>query len=287
MLDDLDKYATDRLMRYVNVPLRFQPQINVVYPPDNNTEFERWFAQRFTGANTDRVYIGVMWCGFQVNHNYGKDERAMLRLQSFIDTLPTEYKYFTISQFDDGVGVDWKGKDVLVFDMSKRGENHYPLPLIGEQHPYKFDVKKKYFANFIGNLTHPIREHARKLEGKEGFYISFKQHGIMDYCRVIAQSTFTLCYRGYGLNSFRIAEALQYGSIPVYISDEFIEAHNIQIDTYGVKVHESQLPELEQILADVLLEQVLGKHKETDMDKIGFSYEGCYQKIIQHLETGA
>lgn len=277
----------NKLRTQVSVPNKFMPKICVTYPPSNHFEYERWFYSRYEGCLTDRVYIGVLWCGFQVNHNYGKDERSMMALQSFVDTLPPEKRYFTISQFDDGVGVDWKGKDVLVFDMSKRGENHYPLPLIGEQHPYKFDVKKKYFANFIGNLTHPIREHARSLEGKEGFYISFKQHGIMDYCRIIAQSTFTLCYRGYGLNSFRIAEALQYGSIPVYISDEFIEAHNIQIDTYGVKVHESQLPELEHILADVLLEQVLGKYKETDMDKIGFSYEGCYQKIIQHLETGA
>jgi hypothetical protein len=108
-----------------------------------------------------------------------------------------------------------------------------------------------------------------------------------EYCKIISQSTFTLCYRGYGLNSFRIKEALQLGSIPVYISDEFIEAHNIPIDTYGVKITEADLPNMHDILTDVLLNELSDKPKETDMDKLGFSYEGCYQKIIQHLETGA
>jgi hypothetical protein len=44
---------------------------------------------------------------------------------------------------------------------------------------------------------------------------------------------------------------------------------------------------MHDILTDVLLNELSDKPKETDMDKLGFSYEGCYQKIIQHLETGA
>jgi len=35
-------------------------------------------------------------------------------------------------------------------------------------------------------------------------------------------SKFALCPRGYGKTSFRIQEALQYGAIPVYISDEYL-----------------------------------------------------------------
>jgi hypothetical protein len=279
---------TERNIRYVDVPAQFKPIINTVYPPNNQVEYERWFSLRYEGAETERVYLPILFCGYQVNHNYGKDERAMMRLQQFVDSLPEDEKYFCLSQYDDSVGVDFKGKDVLIFDMSKTGGNRYPLPLIGENHPFAFKFEKKqYFANFIGNPTHPIRQHAKELIGKEGYYVSFKHHDIREYCKIISQSTFTLCYRGYGLNSFRIKEALQLGSIPVYISDEFIEAHNIPIDTYGVKITEADLPNMHDILTDVLLNELSDKPKETDMDKLGFSYEGCYQKIIQHLETGA
>lgn len=269
----------------IKVPEIFQPQINVVYPPNNFVEFERWFGEKYNGCNTDRVYIKIYWCGYQVNNNYGNDLVSMKALQYFVDTLPNDLKYFTISQYDNGVGVDWKGKDVLEFNMSKTGGNMYPLPLIGQPHPYVFNEEKKYIANFVGGLTHPIREHAKTLIGKEGYYISFDRHSPEDYCRIIAQSIFTLCYRGFGLNSFRISEALQYGSIPVYISDEFIEPHNIDINEYGYKINESDLHKLQEILKGELpfvskLSSVLQCYYEQY-----FTYEGCYNKIINYLEN--
>jgi hypothetical protein len=50
-------------------------------------------------------------------------------------------------------------------------------------------------------------------------------------------------------------EAIQLGSIPVYISDNFVEPHGIDFNLYGVKVRPDQLVVLHKILADVDIKQ--------------------------------
>jgi hypothetical protein len=159
--------------------------------------------------------------------------------------------------------------------------------LIGQPHPYVFNEEKKYLANFVGNITHKIREHAKTLQGKEGYYISFDRHSPEEYCRVIAQSVFTLCYRGYGANSFRISEALQYGSIPVYISDEFIIPHNVLFYKYGCVFNSNQLD---------IIDTTLKLFKDDEINEGAklmkkyyqelYTYEGTKNKILNHLKNG-
>ena len=264
----------------INVPVQFQPIINTIYPPNNEIEFERWFFKNYTGDETGREYLPIFWCGYQVNHNYGNDVLAMNDLQQYVDSLSTNKKYFTVNQYDDGVGIYWKGKDVLEFNMSKVGLNTYPIPLLGQQHPYKFSGEKKYIANFVGSLTHPIREHAKSLIGNEDYYISFDRHEPYEYCKIISESVYTLCYRGYGLNSFRIAEAIQYNSIPVYISDEFINPYNIDFNEYGLTVKDNEVKYLEEML---LMTLAIRPYDETIKNL--YTYEGCRNKILEHLKT--
>jgi hypothetical protein len=268
----------------IETPEWLRPKINTVYPKNNLIEFERWFGENYAGDVSDREYLPIYWCGYQVNHEYGQDAVAMQRLQAFIDTLPYDKKYFTISQYDDSVGVDFKGRDVLIFDMSKNGNDRVPIPLIGQPHPYTFSGEKKYLANFIGSHTHPIREKIFALQGTEGFYISDQPHDIETYCRVISESWFTLCPRGYGINSFRIAESLQYGSVPVYISDKFIHPFYIDFNSFGLTVH-ADSPFLDDVGG------YLNAHRMINYDdwnlkgryETYFTYAGCRNKILQRL----
>lgn len=268
----------------IDVPKEFKPIINTVYPKHNQIEYERWFDLNYTGDVSDREYLPIYWCGYQVNYNYGQDKAAMQRLQDFVDSLPNDKKYFTISQYDDGVGVDWKGKDVLEFNMSKN--TGYPLPLISQPHPYHFDIPKTIFANFIGSITHPIRETAFNLYKKHDYYISKIPHDIDSFCKILAQSTFTLCYRGYGATSFRLMEAMQFGSIPVYISDEFIIPHNIPFNKYGVLVKESDIDILHEILMSYTKDEIKKLQEEgRKVYEEGYTYQGCMQKILEHLRN--
>lgn len=261
--------------------MNFKPHIIPTYPPNNHLIFEEWFAENYKGCNTDRELLPIFPTSFHVNNGYGEKKQE---LQDYCDTLDPSKKYFIVCQYDDGCLVDWGSKDVLEFNMSKR--NGVMLPLFGQPHPYSFTGGKKWLANFVGYVTHPIRESARSLKDSPGYYISFDNHDIMNYCRIIHESMFTLCYRGYGANSFRIAEAVQYGSIPVYISDEFIIPPWMDFEGFGVLVNSADVGRIDDILQNIPIEVVLEKQERLSSAYWDYySYEANLRHIINYLES--
>lgn len=267
----------------VNVPAQFRPHIKHAYPSDNDLIFEEWFYQNFSGSH-ERTYLPVFWTAYYVNHNYGKDKKAIHELQTFLNKLDKSKKYFTICQYDDGILNEVRHLDIKVFGMSGHPID-YPLPLLCKPHKFQYSLNRDILANFIGRVTHNIRGKMLKVipDTKE-FYISEHKHSLQDYCRIIARSTFTLCPRGYGQTSFRILESLQYGSIPVYISDDFVLPHNIPFYTYGVQVKESEIGNLVNILKGLSAEEI--QHKQKAIKEVyekWFTYEGCRGVIIMNL----
>jgi hypothetical protein len=266
----------------ITTPDWLRPQICTVYPPNNTIEFERWFGENYGGDVSDREYLPIYFCAYHVNNNYGNDANAQGKLRQWISDNVSGRKVFVISQYDDGTMIDWEsyGVDCLEFNMSKTGDNKFPIPLLAQPHPYTFSGEKKYLASFIGSHTHPIREEVFALKGTEGFYISDEPHTPEEYCRVLSQSHFGLCPRGYGLNSFRIMECLQYGATPIYISDEFIEPYKENFNSYGLKIS----PNFGDM--KLLLEDIHGMPFLYDLSKIYneyFTYKGCKRKITDYL----
>lgn len=268
----------------IEVPKQFAPHIRVDYPQNNKIIFEEWIGENFIYANTDRIYLPIFWTSYYVNNGYGQHKRSIHDLQIFIDSLDKSKRYWTIIQYDDSILNDVSGIDLLQFNMSK--QNGIMLPLLCQPHPYKFKGGKKWFASFVGSRTHEIRDSANMLKSNSDYYVSFENHPIEQYCKIIYESMFTLCYRGYGANSFRIAESLQYGSIPVYISDEFILPEWVEFEKFGILItHESQY-KIDEILQSVPLENLIEKqdYLQEAYEKY-FSYEANLKHIIRTLET--
>jgi hypothetical protein len=270
------------LVIFVNnyLMLDFKPHIIPVYPPSNFFIFEEWFAENYKGCNTDRELLPIFPTSFHVNNGYGEKKQE---LQAYCDSLDPSKKYFILCQYDDGCMVDWKGKDVLEFNMSK--QDGVMIPLICQPHPYKFISEKKWFANFVGGRTHKIRIGAEQLKYNLDYYISFEPHDIEKYCRILHESIFTLCYRGYGASSFRICEALQYGSIPVYISDEFIIPFGIDFNDFGILIPLEDQYRVDEVLKSVPIEDLIKKQAVgREVYEKHYTYEGCYSSIINCLE---
>lgn len=265
------------------VPQQFRPHIKYAYPPDNDLIFEEWFFQHYKGS-TGRTYLPVFWTSYYVNHGYGKDKKAIHELQKFLDKLDKSKKYFTICQYDDGLLNEVRHLDIKVFGMSGHPVD-YPLPLLCKPHKFRYGIIKDLTANFIGRVTHPVRSQMLSvIKHSREFYISEKTHSLQDYCRVIARSVFTLCPRGYGQTSFRILEALQYGSIPVYISDSHLLPHNIPFYTYGVQVKESEIGNIVEILKGISPIEIQNKQKAIkEVYEKYFTYEGCRDVILGNL----
>lgn len=284
MIDNIDKYVTNG-MAVANVPFSFRPHINVEYPPSNKLIFEEWFRQHYVGCNTDRVYLDIFWTSYWVNNNYGNDKFYVDAMQRFVATIDKTKRYFTIVQYDDGTMIDWEanGLDVLEFNMSKI--IGVQMPLLCQPHPFKFTGSKNIFANFVGGRTHPIRNTANRLMGNEGYFISFDHQPIETYCRILHESMFTLCYRGYGLNSFRISEAIQYGSIPVYISNDFIIPYDMNFEYFGVIIQEKDADKIDEILQAIEPAEVIKKQDRlAEVYKKYYTYESNLRLVIEHLE---
>jgi exostosin family protein len=268
----------------IHVPERFSPHIKVDYPPNNTLIFEEWFSQNVETflESTHREYLPIHWTSYYVNHSYGKDQKALSELQQFIDSLDTDKKYYTVLQYDDGILNDISKLDIKVFG-SGGGRIDFPIPLITMPHPYTFDRRRDIFCSFAGGMTHPIRtEIVRRYAGK--YVIPKKTIPIEEYCGLMARSTFALCPRGYGKSSFRICEALQFGAIPIYISDDFIIPGNNHFNEYGVTLHSDAVRTLDRILHEIPAEMIeslqeAGKRVYSDL----FSYEGCKKLILDNL----
>lgn len=261
--------------------MNFKEPIRAEHPPGNRPIFEEWFSNNYQKPH-DRIYLDIWWTSFYVNNNYGNDPVAKQELQNYIDSLDKSKKYFTVLQYDDGILNDISGLDIKVFG-SGGGRIDFPIPLICQPHPFKFDVRRDIFASFAGSMTHPIRKRMMQLYRHK--YKMPQYHLKIDqYCDLMARSIFSLAPRGYGQSSFRICEALQYGSIPVYISDHWIVPGNIDFNEYGVLIHNDEINNLDRILKGFTQSQIESKREAGRYyyEKL-FTFEGCKNLILENL----
>lgn len=209
-------------------PFRFQDRSK--YPSDNTEDFEWWLSNHMSAYKGERIYLPITWTAFYKTCKYGTDALGLHKLQQFLDGLDRTKKYFTVCQWDDGIINDVSMLDLRKYNMGAPGD--YQLPLICQPHAYAPPrVKKDIFCSFVGRVTHPIRQKiVDELTGKDGYYISTKHHGLLQFCEILARSRYVLAPRGYGLTSFRIAEGLQYGAHILYVSDKFLRPHQSDYD---------------------------------------------------------
>lgn len=260
------------------VPLEYQQKQRHCYPSDNFHEFERWFRDNTTAtelAGKERCYLPILWTAYWCNNGYGQKGKWKGVLQNYVNSLPRNKKYFTICQYDDGCMVDFKDLDIKIFGMSG-GRIDYPIPLLCLPHKYDFTgIKKDIFCSFMGADTHPIRKRmAEILAGDNRVYITTKKQSLEEYCKLLARSVYVLAPRGYGKSSFRIVEALQYGAIPVYVSDEFVIPYNYTFPGIACTI---------DLLSDVLVKDTESIKQRIAEQKHLYTYSGCKQKILENI----
>jgi hypothetical protein len=276
------------------VPEMFKISHPFPYPSYNTLTFEEWYLRNWDALRDamEREYLPVIWTGYLVRNSFGEDANAIQVLQSFIDMLPRSKKYYTIVQFDLGCMVDFKDLDIVVCAMSGNRID-YPLPLLTMPHRHRYTTQRDKFATFVGKNTHPVRGEMLRLFDKqwrydqppEKIYITENRHDLLAYTKVLSESIFGLCPRGFGQTSFRLAECVESGAIPVYISDEFIIPHNVEFD-YGILVKASEVKDLKDILLSVSLQQRNEmQSKLPSVYKDLFSYEGSKKRMIEYLKN--
>lgn len=273
------------------VPRQFRQAMPFPYPEDNSIIFEEWFFFNQPEAETERIYLPIFWTSYYVRNDYGQNEQAIAELQEFLNSLDTSKKYYTIVQFDDGILNDISHLDIKVFAMAGNRID-YAIPLLCMPHDYVLDnnTQRRFIANFVGSDNHPIRMHLiRTTKMLSRFFVRGVRLDMDEFCNLLGRSIFTLCPRGYGKTSFRIAEALQYGSIPVYISDSHVLPFNdvIPFTEYGLVLKPEDIKGLPHLLTSLsnnhdelnrLRQNGAKAYKEL------YSYQGAQKIILSKID---
>jgi hypothetical protein len=270
----------------------FMVKTNHEYPPNNKIIFEEYFYNWFieNKPNVNKTYLPIFWTNYYISRDYAQQDISEIDI--FLDTLDKNKKYFTIIQWDDGIVNQFRNKNIYVFGQGGGGGRHgfignYPIPLICQPNPNIKIKHKDIFASFVGVIygrNNSIREKLHQILSNKKGYIFNNSITYDAFSDIMSRSIFSLCPRGYGATSFRICEALQHESIPVYISDKPWIPFKDKIDFkhYGVIIDPKDIENLDAILRSISNEEIkekisLGKK----IYKEYYSYDGCVSKIIE------
>ena len=275
--------------------------ISPTYPPYHTGEYlEEYFFKRWNEENiqTDRQYIDVFWTNNFCNSMFAGKQYENVQEQ-LDNTLSSEGKYFTVSQFDDGPFEKFP-EDTLIFSAggNREGDNIIPIPLICSYIPKELipNKEKTILASFVGSRdTHPIRmDMCNHLSGKKGYEISagnwsteVPMENFKRFLDITCSSKFGLAPRGYGKSSFRMYEILQLGTVPVYISDVHYLPWTDELDwnDFCVPVNEDEIEDIDDILKsidDSEYNRLLENGRKVYEDY--FTLEGMFENIVKRIK---
>ena len=173
--------------------------------------------------------------------------------RNFISKLRKDVIYVALSQHDEGlyhIRQYFRPEDNWnIFVLSGGGFGHVALPIFMRElqfTPVNRDAPNHFV--FAGNLvSYPVRHEMKRIleeTSVEPPYFSFRMYSGKHWKKVMRSGLLNLVPRGYGRSSFRLAEAVQMGCIPVYLWDDDdwspykgTEAH-ISNFGYSVKITE-------------------------------------------------
>jgi hypothetical protein len=280
-LNKLEKYILD----FPQVP----------YPPYHVGKYleeyfiDFYFKNKNQFDSTGYKFIPVSWTNLYNNHSH-----LIGDLQKDLNDLDYSGKYFTVSQHDDAP----KQKlppNTIKFSAGGNQPNCVPIPLICSSIPNVKEVEKDIFCSFVGSATHSVRmEMLHHLVNKPEYVLKPKHWSpsIEDkrkdlFLDITSRSKFSLCPRGYGTTSFRLYEAMQLRSVPVYIYDKepYIPfSDEINWNGICVLVKSDNMSNLNGILKNISEEQY--SKMLINIKDVYYSYftlESVCVKILNHL----
>ncbi len=268
------------MLQILDVPRQFQPDFPFPYPGHQTGKLIEQFVDHYLQKNQDSIrldrpwtYVPVYWtsgaCCFSRLPRWQRRLRRG-RLDRWLrKNLTPGVNYFTVSLHDDGLrrcAMVQPAQPILEFSCGGTGD--IPLPLLCDPHT-PIDLPRDIRASFVGAISNPTCRYpcreamARALAGQPEYQIiDVQAHWgendrwslgtkTRDFVEIMCRSIFTLCPRGYGKTSFRMYEAMQLGSIPVYLYDDpwLPYADVLDWNEFSVLVPLAEVPRLHEILA--------------------------------------
>ena len=247
------------------------------YPPYHSGKYlEQTFLDYYLN-NVERfeklkhIFIPVFWTDLYLSQPFLRSS-----LQEELNSLDKNLFYFTVSQHDDAP-LESLPPNTINFSAGGNSPNSVPIPLIASKIPNVHQSERNIFCSFVGSVTNPgsyfqdiahnVRMDMLKVLVDNKDYVLKPKHWSSQinesrkdlFLDLTSQSIFTLCPRGYGATSFRLYEALQLGSIPVYIyygKPHLPFENEIDWNKLCVLIDYSLIQNIDSILKQISLDQI-------------------------------
>jgi len=197
--------------------------------------------------------------------------------------------YLAISQGDVGLGKIGTANP-NIFVLAAGGYGHVPIPLVRAEIPYEpLPQQFEQDIGFFGNSKQASRPqmlaqlHTLSTERN----LTFRHGQGPTWQKDMSNTKFNLAPRGYGRSSFRFAEAIQMGRVPIFLYDDLpwipYVGTNLSVENFGFSAGLSDEKKSLVMLADSIknLTEVEFAHKvQLVLDaRFHFTYPGVVRQI--------
>tara|TARA_R100000234_G_scaffold31405_1_gene18480 strand:+ start:43 stop:936 length:894 start_codon:yes stop_codon:yes gene_type:complete len=290
------------MIKVVNVPQEFLPNMPVQYPPHQayNPMIEERaysFFKTRQDLESEYTYIPIQWTSWHINPGgeYGLNAQPLIDYCNKLTSNNPNEKFFTVVQYDGGTLVPIDNCRIFASSgdfSSPLGKNstYEPIPLLCEPHDGVPNEIRQYKVGYAGSNTHPIREKCNQVMSNLSdykFVISYNlNHNHTKVFRdILYNSVFALSPRGFGPASFRMYEAIQMQCVPIYVSDVmWLPFTNyIEWDKMCLLINPNEIESIPQKVDD-LLES--GEYQSMvdygqEMYEKHLTWDGCLNTIAQ------
>jgi hypothetical protein len=224
-------------------------------------------------------------------------KREFNNLNAFLSqALRPNVLYMAVSQGDIGLGkCGTEHPNILA--LACGGYGHVPVPLIRGEIPWvEPPLKYEQDFGFFGNARQSSRPDMLKIvkETAEGLNMTFKSGHGPSWKQDMEHTKYNLAPRGYGRSSFRFAESVQMGRIPVFVYDDLpwipYDGSNISVGLYGfsgglnaVRNH-TLLKETVWAIGNMTEEGYQKKLQALRNVRKYFTYEGVFEQVEAFLK---
>jgi hypothetical protein len=235
------------------------------------------------------IPIFVQWIDSQILRG-----KLFGNINSALDgVLRPNVLYLAVSQGDAGLSfIGTSHPNILV--MSAGGFGHIPIPLIkselaAQPQPTHFDFDVGFYGNAGQNPRQTMLPYVGTRTAELG--LTYNQAQGKDWLIDMNRTKYNLAPRGYGRSSFRFAECIQMGRMPVFMFDDMpwlpYARTNISAETFGFVARVSgdgnTLPETLSALHNTT--DVEYRHKLANLLYVRshYTYRGVFRQIMMFL----
>jgi len=234
-------------------------------------DVHRWYLQHRPKCNS--VHLPLFWTAiWHMVHNYPDNIVSNLAeyISEIYDSLDKDIPYHTITSevHCNKQSFPKLPSNVYVYSPSVSYEEEqgrmFSLipspPIFGKFYfNYKHDIFCSYFLSGEYSCRKRLNDFLCGYDGRghDGFFVSSPvPYPICS--EILSRSTFALTPRGTQPYNHRLYEAMQYGAIPVYISDRYSLPYSDEVDWHNlaVLVDIDDIEKLPEILRSISPEQI-------------------------------